>query len=373
MTPRPISHRSTPSSVLLRAVAACSEVLSCAIPLLNHPLASVRSLVWRSVLLVFSSDQLGEATSDIVQLINRIVHRHSQPQTHTQRNHTHGRIPSERNQHRWRRTCTLRMLTALHLRSSLPRLSLRCAAAAALSVHDEVLSCLVHLSLSDPSPSSSAVSTSASAAAARASAVRAKKLRQREVRRSGGRTGALDDALLARDLAEGNAEVSEAKRAKHTTATLTALFTAYFTLLKQSQTQKTHTEKQSRQYSRLLPLVMQGLERSVSSIRHASCDAHQHLSHLLSLFLPLSLLLLLLLLLLFCPLLWRWLRFAALINVDLLLDLLELLKAIINPDRASAPAHADTASPSLYPPHNRSRSRCSLPTPGCLCIQLTRA
>ena len=148
----------------------------------------------------------------------------------------------------------------------------------------------------------------------------------REVRKSGGRTGALDDALLARDLAESNAEVNQAKRTKHTTTTLTALFTAYFTLLKQSQTRLTQTERQSRQYARVLPLVMQGLEKSqqrtLSSHRAAapSSPPHPH-EFMLSV----------------CGC-----RFAAMINVDLLLDLLQLLKAIVDPDRASVRPHSES-------------------------------
>ena len=104
-----------------------------------------------------------------------------------------------------------------------------------LSVHFEVLSCLVHLSLKDDTAPSSSSSARADAADRQAQN-REKKLRQRQVKRHKGRTGALDDALLARDWAEGEATVNQQQRAKFTSTILTAVFTSYFTLLKQHNT-----------------------------------------------------------------------------------------------------------------------------------------
>ena len=156
-----------------------------------------------------------------------------------------------------------------------------------LSVHSEVLSCLAHLSLPSAPPSKAAASPAA-ATAARLATQRAKKSRRREVQRTGGRTGALDDALLARDLAEGKAELSHSRRAKFASAILASVFAAYLALLQQPRRLQTATEAQSRQYARIIPLVMQGVE-----------------------------------------------RFAPHINVDLLLDLLTLLQHIVDPSRES--------------------------------------
>ena len=136
-----------------------------------------------------------------------------------------------------------------------------------LCVHSEVLSCLGHLSLAEERSSSS--SAPPDRAAGRQSK-RAKKLRGREVRRSGGRTGALDDALLARDMAEADAQVSTAKRGRATAATLTAVFTAYFALLKQ---QPGEADTNAQHYARVIPIVMQGVDKSADDAGAAGEEA----------------------------------------------------------------------------------------------------
>ena len=83
----------------------------------------------------------------------------------------------------------------------------------------------------------------------------------------------LDDKGLKKDLAEGDATVSLATRKKIQTQLLTELFTAYFRILKQQKNAK------------ILPVVLRGLS-----------------------------------------------KFATLIDIELVLDLLDCLKATISPD-----------------------------------------
>lgn len=61
------------------------ELIVYVVPLLNHPDHLVRRPVWHAVLQLFSSDPLGEATAEVVQIISKTI-KNKRPTTHTQHN-----------------------------------------------------------------------------------------------------------------------------------------------------------------------------------------------------------------------------------------------------------------------------------------------
>ena len=189
-----------------------------------------------------------------------------------------------------------------------------------LRVHSEAVSCLLQLPLSAVSSSSNPRDRVA-AMRERQQALREKKRRAKESvrkRRAGGGAGggggvALDAAALRRDLAEGEAQVDARQRLRFERAALTAVFDSLFSLLKRGE--EDAGEAGSGHCERLLPLVLQGLE-----------------------------------------------KFASLVNVELLTELLQRLQAVISPSRASdaqAPPllqrSAALASPVSRPPLCASR------------------
>jgi hypothetical protein len=182
-----------------------------------------------------------------------------------------------------------------------------------LRVQSEVVSCLLHLPLSAVS-SSTAPRDRSAALRERQQALREKKRRAKEsVRKrrgggAGGGGGVSLDAALRRDLAEGEAQVDARQRSRFERTALTAVFDSLFSLLKRGEEEAGDAGLQGsggRQHSeRLLPLVLQGLE-----------------------------------------------RFGCLINVELLTELLQRLQAVISPSRASDAAAASCRCLSHSRPH----------------------
>lgn len=60
----------------------------CVVPLLNHPHDVVRRAVWHAVLQLFSSDPLGEATAEVVQIISKTI-KNKRQSTHTHSHKSH--------------------------------------------------------------------------------------------------------------------------------------------------------------------------------------------------------------------------------------------------------------------------------------------
>ena len=63
--------------------------------------------------------------------------------------------------------------------------------------------------------------------------------------------------MLARDMAEGEAVVNAAVKAKLQTASVTHMFEVFFTLIKQPNNARWH-----RQYQTHMPTIMKAMERS---------------------------------------------------------------------------------------------------------------
>ena len=79
----------------------------------------------------------------------------------------------------------------------------------------------------------------------------------------------VDDVMLARDMAEGEALVNAQLRAKLQTDTITHTFDAFFTLIKQPSNAAFH-----KQYQTLMPTIMKGMERFTHTDTHTHTATH---------------------------------------------------------------------------------------------------
>ena len=214
------------------------ELVECAVPLLNHRLPAIRRVAFDSVVAVFVGDQQGDATADCVRVIAKMVNRKRQRSRHSQRHH----LP-------------VAALTTHSRPLSSSCVTFLFAASSVWSVQSEALTCLLRLPLSDQQPAQSRAS---SAPPRLALAVRRKEKKRLAKVSSRHKRASIqvDDVLLARDMAEGEAVVNARTKAKLQTASVTHMFQVFFTLIKPPSNGRWH-----KHYQRLMPTIMKGMER----------------------------------------------------------------------------------------------------------------
>ena len=135
------------------------------------------------------------------------------------------------------------------------------------SVQSEVLTCLLRLPLTDQP----AAQTGRSPPTSRLAVLERRKEKKRLGKVSSTHRRAsiqVDDVMLARDMAEGEAVVNAHTRAKLQTAAVTDLFQLFFTLIKQPSNAAWH-----KRYQALMPTIMKGMEKSTHHLHTSRCTA----------------------------------------------------------------------------------------------------